>query len=161
MLRAHDIQTAGNWTGPAADTVVLDFNDRHRRRLAMTGVNGMAFLLDLPATAALKDGDGLMLEDGRVVAVQAASETLMEITCRDAAHLVQIAWHLGNRHLPTELFRDRLRIRQDHVIRDMLVQLGATVTDIQAPFNPEGGAYGHGRTHGHDHEHSHHGHSHG
>lgn len=160
MLRAHDIQTAGNWTGPAADTVVLDFDDRHRRRLAMTGVNGMAFLLDLAAAAALKDGDGLVLDDGRIVAVQAASEPLMEITCRDAAHLVQIAWHLGNRHLPTELFGDCLRIRQDHVIRDMLAQLGATVTDIQAPFNPEGGAYGHGRTHGHDHNHEH-GHSHG
>ena len=161
MLRANDVHAAGAWTGPAADTVELDFDDRHRRRLSMTGVNGMTFLLDLAEAAALKDGDGLVLEDGRIVAVQAAREPLMEIICRDAAHLVQIAWHLGNRHLPTELFGDRLRIRQDHVIRDMLVQLGATVTDIQAPFNPEGGAYGHGRTHGHDHEHSHHGHSHG
>ncbi len=130
----------------------------------MTGVNGVAFLLDLAETAALKDGDGLVLDDGRIIAVQAAREPLMEITCRDAAHLVQIAWHLGNRHLPTELFGDRLRIRQDHVIRDMLAQLGAGVADIQAPFNPEGGAYGHGRTHGHDHaphEHDQHGHSHG
>ena len=166
MLRAHNIKIAGTWTGPAADTVVLDFDDRHRRRLTMAGVNGLAFLLDLAEVAALRDGDGLVLEDGCIVVVRAAPEPLMDITCRDAAHLVRIAWHLGNRHLPTELFDDRLRIRHDHVICNMLVQLGAEVDDIQAPFNPEGGAYGHGRTHSHEHgsEHSHghsHDHSHG
>ena len=166
MLRAHGIKIAGTWTGPTADTVVLDFDDRHRRRLAMAGVNGLTFLLDLAEAAALRDGDGLVLDDGRIVVVQAAPEPLMEITCRDSAHLIRIAWHLGNRHLPTELFDDRLRIRHDHVICNMLVQLGAEVEDIQAPFNPEGGAYGHGRTHSHEHgsEHSHdhsHDHSHG
>ena len=168
MLRATNIHLAEEWTGAPADTVVLDFDDRHRRRLAMTGVDGLSFLLDLAETAALKDGDGLVLDDGRIIAVQAADEPLMEVTCDNAAHLVRIAWHLGNRHLPTQLLGDRIRIRHDHVIADMLVKLGARVAHIDAPFNPEGGAYGHGRTHGHDlehdhgHDHSHsHGHSHG
>lgn len=167
MLRATEIRPAGTWTGAAADWVVLDFDDRHRRRLAMTGEGGLAFLLDLGRATALADGDGLVLEDGRLVAVKAAAEPLMEVTCDDDAHLVRVAWHLGNRHLPTELLGDRLRIRRDHVIRDMLEKLAATVTDVAAAFNPEGGAYGHGRTHGHDHghdqddhRHDHHGHQH-
>ena len=127
----------------------------------MTGVNGLAFLLDLAEAEALADGDGLVLDDGRLVAVTAA-EPLAEVTCDDTGHLVRVAWHLGNRHLPTELLGDRLRIRRDHVIEDMLVKLGATVSHVSAPFNPEGGAYGHGRTHGHDHgdDHDHH-HGHG
>ena len=96
----------------------------------------------------------------------AAPEPLLEIRCRDAHHLVRVAWHLGNRHLPTQIFEDRLRIRVDHVIEDLARKLGAEVARIEAPFDPEGGAYGHGRTHGHDHGHSHshshdHGHAHG
>jgi len=162
MLRATDIRPADAWAGAPADTVVLNFDDRHRRRLAMTGVNGLSFLLDLAETAALNDGDGLVLDDDRIIAVRAADEPLMEVTCDDAAHLVRIAWHLGNRHLPTELLEDRIRIRHDHVIADMLAKLSARVAHIDAPFNPEGGAYGHGRTHGHDLEHGHaHDHSHG
>lgn len=153
MLRATEIRPANTWNDAPADTVVLDFDDRHRRRLTMTGVGGLSFLLDLAETAALGDGDGLALEDGRIIAVAAADEPLMEVTCDDAAHLVRIAWHLGNRHLPTELLGDHIRIRHDHVIGDMLVKLGARVDNIDAPFNPEGGAYGHGRTHGHEHSH--------
>ena len=155
MLRATSVKQAGHWSGAAADTVVLDFDGRHRRRMAMTGVNGLAFLLDLAEATALADGDGLELEDGRLVAVKAAREPLLEVTCTDAAHLVRVAWHLGNRHLPTELLGDRLRIRRDHVIEDMLVKLGAQVAHVEEPFNPEGGAYGQGRTHGHDHGHEH------
>tara|TARA_R110000868_G_scaffold36384_6_gene129265 strand:+ start:334 stop:837 length:504 start_codon:yes stop_codon:yes gene_type:complete len=158
MLRATALKRKGDWSGVAADTVVLDFDHRHRRRLAMTGMSGLGFLLDLAEAEALADGDGLVLEDGRLVAVTAAAEPLVEITCDDVDHLVRVAWHLGNRHLPTELLGDRLRIRRDHVIEDMLVKLGATVAHVSAPFNPEGGAYGHGRTHGHDHgdDHDHH-----
>ncbi|MEQ8806030.1 MAG: urease accessory protein UreE, partial [Rhodospirillales bacterium] len=117
---------------------------------------------DLAEAEALADGDGLVLDDGRLVAVTAAAEPLAEVTCDDTGHLVRVAWHLGNRHLPTELLGDRLRIRRDHVIEDMLVKLGAAVSHVSAPFNPEGGAYGHGRTHGHDHgdDHDHH-HGHG
>ena len=168
MLRATALKRKGDWSGIAADTVVLDFDGRHRRRLAMTGVGGLEFLLDLAEALALADGDGLILDDGRLVAVKAAEEPLVEVTCSDSDHLVRVAWHLGNRHLPTELLGDRLRIRRDHVIEDMLVKLGARVAHVEAPFNPEGGAYGHGRTHGHDHDHGHshthshsHGHSHG
>ena len=162
MLRATALRRKGDWSGAAADTVVLDFDHRHRRRLAMTGTGGLEFLLDLAEAEALADGDGLVLDDGRLVAVTAAAEPLVEVTCDDTGHLVRVAWHLGNRHLPTELLGDRLRIRRDHVIEDMLVKLGATVSHVSAPFNPEGGAYGHGRTHGHDHgdDHDHH-HGHG
>ena len=166
MLRATALKRKGDWSGAAADTVVLDFDHRHRRRMAMTGTGGLEFLLDLAEAEALADGDGLVLDDGRLVSVTAAAEPLAEVTCDDADHLVRVAWHLGNRHLPTELLGDRLRIRRDHVIEDMLVRLGATVSHVSAPFNPEGGAYGHGRTHGHDHDDDpshdhHHGHSHG
>ena len=164
MLRASSVIPA--FSGEAADEVVLAFDDRHRRRMAMRGVGGTDFLLDLPKAVPLDDGDGLRLEDGRTIRVRAAPEPLLEITCTDQAHLVRVAWHLGNRHLPTQLLGDRLRIRADHVIADMARGLGATVTEIDAPFQPEGGAYGHGHVqghdHGHDHDHPHaHDHSHG
>ncbi|MEM6664975.1 MAG: urease accessory protein UreE [Pseudomonadota bacterium] len=159
MMRAISVQPE---SADAVDSVVLSFDDRHRRRMVMTGENGTAFLLDLADATALADGNGLVLEDGRVVAVRAAAEPLLEITCRDQAHLVRVAWHLGNRHLPTQLLDDRLRIRTDHVIADMARGLGADVTEISAPFQPEGGAYGHGRVHSHEHGHGHNdGHHHG
>lgn len=155
MIRAIEVRPNG--AGPAIDTVVLDFDDRHRRRLAMTGEGGLAFLLDLAEAAALKDGDGLVLEDGRVVAVRAAPERLVEIEAASLGELVRIAWHLGNRHLPTQLLGDRLRIREDHVIAEMVHGLGGKVHAVEAPFDPEGGAYGHGRVHSHEHGHHHHG----
>lgn len=154
MIRATETRRKGDWTGPEADRITLDFDDRRRRRIAMTGDGGLAFLLDLARPAELKDGDALVLEDGRVVAVRAASEPLIEIVAADPADLVRIAWHLGNRHLPTQLLRDRLRIREDHVIADMVERLGAEIAHIEAPFEPEGGAYsGHGHAHGHTHGH--------
>ncbi len=113
----------------------------------MTGEEGLAFLLDLAGATPIRDGDGLELEDGRIVAVEAAAEPLTEITAADPPHLVRLAWHLGNRHLPTQLNGDRLLIRRDHVIEEMLVKLGATVIHVEAPFDPEGGAYGHGHSH--------------
>ena len=100
------------------------------------------------------------VQDGRIVAILAAAEELVEIEADGLDALIRIAWHLGNRHLPTQLVPGALRIRRDHVIADMLVKLGAEVAEIMAPFNPEGGAYGHGRTHGHDHGHHHHDHVH-
>jgi urease accessory protein len=164
MLRAETVIPAGAWSGEAVDSVVLDFDERHRRRVAMTGVRGLDFLLDLPEAVALRAGDGLQLEDGRVVEVVAAAEPLAEIRAADAAALTRIAWHFGNRHLPTELLRKSLRIRRDPVIEEMARGLGAQVVAIEAPFNPEGGAYvrgpeaGHG--HDHDHDHGHHDHDH-
>ncbi len=154
MLRATVVKPAGTWAGPAADVVVLDREARHRRRHTLVARNGLAFLLDLPQAAFLHDGDGLALEDGRIVVVEAARELLFEITCPDPLALLRVAWHLGNRHLPTEIRGDRLRIRADHVMADMVRGLGATLTVIKAPFDPEGGAYDQG--HGHDHDHHEH-----
>jgi urease accessory protein len=140
-MRAIAVKKAASWSGEIVDSVVLDYDDRHRRRMAMTGTQGIAFLLDLPAAAELRGGDALVLEDGRLVEVVAAPEPLLEIRCTDAQHLARVAWHLGNRHLPTQLFKNMLRIRRDHVIADMARQLGADVIEIDAPFDPEGGAY--------------------
>ena len=141
MLRADKVIPAGQWSGAPADTVVLDFDERYRRRFVMTGVGGLEFLLDLAEAAMLRGGDGLRLEDGRIVEVVAAPEPLAEIRAGDALALTRVAWHLGNRHLPTELMPKALRIRRDPVIEAMAEGLGARVITLEAPFNPEGGAY--------------------
>nr|WP_237684455.1 urease accessory protein UreE [Pseudaminobacter soli] len=159
-MTCNEIRPAGAWDDSrAADAVVLDFDGRHRRRLMMTGQKGLAFLLDLPKATALRDGDGLVLQDGRTVRVKAAAEPLAEITAPDLRALVRIAWHLGNRHLPTQLLGDRLRIRDDHVIRDMVEGLGGTTRAVEAPFDPEGGAFalhhGHNQDGQHEHPHRH------
>ena len=141
MIRATGIHAQHRWTEAAADTVVLDFDDRHRRRMAMTGTRGLEFLLDLENAVALRGGDALVLDDGRLVEVVAAPEPLIEIRGSDPHHLVRLAWHLGNRHLPTQIMPRGLRIRRDHVIEAMVRGLGARVVEIEAPFDPEGGAY--------------------
>lgn len=148
-MRAIAIQAADSWSGEAADRVVLDYDDRHRRRIAMTGSKGTAFLLDLPVPAELRGGDALLLEDGRLVEVVAAPEALLEIRCSDARDLARIAWHIGNRHVPTQVLRDALRIRRDHVLADLARRLGAQVAEIEAPFTPEGGAYENARAREH------------
>jgi urease accessory protein len=160
MLRCNEVRPAEMWdNAAAADTVALDFDGRHRRRHAMRGEAGVAFLLDLPQATALRDGDGLVLSDGRIVRVKSEAERLMEIAAPDLPALVRIAWHLGNRHLPTQLVRDRLRIRHDCVIGDMVRGLGGAVTDIDASFDPEGGAFADSNAHAHSHIHEHHEHS--
>jgi urease accessory protein len=159
MIRATAVRPPGSWT-EAADTVVLDFDDRHRRRKRMTATRGLDFLLDLPEAVALRGGDALVLDDGRLVEVVAAPEHLLEIRAADPTQLVRVAWHLGNRHLPTQIAGRGLRIRHDHVIEAMVEGLGARVTHIEAPFDPEGGAYSGGGHHGHDHGHHGHGHDH-
>jgi urease accessory protein len=163
MIRATRVHGQYRWTEAAADTVVLDFDDRHRRRLAMTGTRGLQFLLDLESAVALRGGDALVLDDGRLIEVVAAAEPLIEIRGSDPHHLVRIAWHLGNRHLPTQIMAKGLRIRRDHVIEAMVKGLGARVIEIEAPFDPEGGAYaggGHGHvSESHHHDHAAHDHS--
>ena len=141
MIRATKVLGQHRWKEAAADTVVLDFDDRHRRRMAMTGTRGLEFLLDLETAVALRGGDALVLEDGRLIEVVAAPEPLAEIRCKDPQRLVRVAWHLGNRHLPTQIMANALRIRRDHVIEAMVRGLGARVIEIEAPFDPEGGAY--------------------
>jgi urease accessory protein len=166
MIRATQVRGAHRWTEAPADTVVLDFDDRHRRRMAMTGTRGLEFLLDLENAVALRNGDALVLDDNRLIEVVAAPERLVEIRGADPHHLVRVAWHLGNRHLPTQIVPKGLRIRRDHVIEAMVKGLGARVIEIEAPFDPEGGAYaGSGHAHAaeshdhaaHDHDDHHHG----
>jgi urease accessory protein len=175
MIRATKVLGQHRWKQAPADTVVLDFDDRHRRRVAMIGTRGLEFLLDLENAVALRGGDALVLEDDRLIEVVAAAEPLAEIRGTDPHHLVRVAWHLGNRHLPTQIMPKGLRIRRDHVIEAMVRGLGARVIEIEAPFDPEGGAYaGGGHAHapesaehahtGHDHaahDHGHHDHHHG
>ena len=161
-----------------AGRITLDESARHRRRMAMTsdaldGQPGIDFLLDLPKAVLLRHGDGLVLDDGRIIEVVAEPEALLEVRGRDARHLLALAWQIGNRHLPAQILADRILIRRDHVIADMLKGLGAEIAETDAPFDPEGGAYGDphqphhhhhsdDHAHGHAHEHPHgHGHSHG
>ena len=153
-MRAISIKRASTWTGEPTDCVVLDYDDRQRRRVAMAGRKGTAFLLDLPGNASLHGGDALVLEDGRLVEVIAAPEALLEIRCADARALARIAWHLGNRHLPVQILVKAIRIRRDHVIADMAVKLGACVVDIEASFDPEGGAYQTSQAHSHGDDHA-------
>ncbi len=137
----------------AADSITLDETARHRRRMKMLSDHGIEFLLDLPQARLLRHGEGLVLEDGRVIEVQARPEPLYEVRGRDEKHLLQLTWQLGNRHLPAQIAADSIRIRTDHVIKTMLLGLGATVREIDAPFDPEGGAYGEAdNPHGHSHD---------
>jgi urease accessory protein len=156
VQRARDVKPAGQWdAGAAVDRVVLDADERRRRRVTLIGECGTRFLLDLPRATMLRDGDGLVLDTGAIVRVAGQAEPLMEIAGRDPHHLARLAWHLGNRHTDVQVVGERLRLRRDHVLREMLLGLGATAVEIEAPFDPEHGAYG---RHGHDH---HDGHDHG
>lgn len=161
------IRVLKNYFGVVTDWVVLDYDHRHRRRIALTSEKGISFLLDLAAVPDLREQDAFEIEGGAIIVVKAAPEDLMEITCTDALHLARVAWHLGNRHLPTELVPGVIRIRADHVIGEMAEGLGARVKTIQAPFNPERGAYDqkaatqrhhHGGHHHHHHDDSDHHH---
>ena len=142
------VMPAGGWTGNAADMVVLDYDGRHRRRIVLTGLSGGRYLLDLAEAAHLKDGDGLVLAEGGVVQVVAKAEPLLEVTASSTGELIRLAWHIGNRHLAAQVLPDRILIRRDHVIAHMLEHQGARIREIEAPFDPEGGAY-HEHSHGH------------
>lgn len=168
MLRARSV-LAGGGIHANAGSVCLDYEGRYRRRISMETDRGEAILLDLARARLLADGDGLQLDDGRIVAVRAQAERLMRIEGDNARHLLRLGWHIGNRHLPAMIELDHLLIRDDHVIAEMLRGLGARVTHVTAPFAPESGAYGpgsdisetglaHEHAHGHsgDHSHPHH-----
>ena len=145
MKRALWILPASEWCrANAIDRVLLDADERHRRRIMLTSESGTQFLLDLPRAAGLRDGDGLVLEDGSMVCVVGKGEALVEIAAENAASLARVAWHLGNRHTEIEVVGDRLRMRRDHVLEAMLLRLGASLTPVEAPFDPERGAYDHG-----------------
>ena len=143
MQSASIHRPAGHWPKEkAVGTLTLDFDARHRRRIRLTSNHGEDVLLDLPKTVAMADGDGLQLDNGEWLTIKAAYEALIEVRHADRTQLVRLGWHLGNRHLPTEIREDSLLIRPDHVIEDMLIGFGAKLLQIQAPFQPEGGAYG-------------------
>ena len=150
-------------SGDIVDTITLDETDRHRRRILLNSDGGIEFLLELEAVTLLKQNDVLRLSDGRGIVVKAQAEPLYEIRANNRRHLLQLTWHVGNRHLASEIHEDHIRIRQDPVIKRMLEQLGATVSETLAGFNPQGGAYGDAHSsHHHSHDHSHvHGHGHG
>ena len=156
---SHEVLSAGSWNAAdAVDRVLVDFDRRHRRRILLATEGGMDVLLDLPQAIRLRHGDGLKLEGGGVVRVEAKPEALLEIHGHDEGEMIRIAWHLGNRHLPVQLLGDRIRIRADHVIEAMVEGLGGHVEHIEAAFDPEAGAYagGHHHHHGDDDDHHHH-----
>ena len=124
VRRASDVKKTSDWNAAeAVDVVTLAADDRHRRRLVMTGERGTRFLLDLPQAARLRDGDGLVLDDGSIVRVVGKPEPLVEIAAASGPDRLRIAWHLGNRHVEVQVVGDKLRIRRDHVLEAMLVML--------------------------------------
>lgn len=154
MRRAIAVHKSGHWPEEAAtDRVTLAFADRHRRRLRLVADSGTPFMLDLARVQHLADGDGLELDNGGYVRVCAAPERVLEIEADGPAELLRLAWHLGNRHLPVQALDGKLRIRDDHVIAEMVRGLGGRVTRLNAPFDPETGAYASAdQAHGHGHE---------
>jgi urease accessory protein len=148
MLRVTGIRHHGQWdAATATDRVVLDAGDRRRRRIVLASEKGVEFLLDAAAPLTLHDGDGLVLDDGSVILVAGKPEALLEISAVNAVDAVRLAWHLGNRHTDVQIAADKIRIRRDHVLEEMLRGLGASVAPLEAPFDPEAGAP-HGRDHG-------------
>ncbi len=142
MRRAIAVHRRGEWPKTAAlDTVTIPYLDRHRRRIRLVADSGESFLLDLPRAYHLVNGDGLELEGGGYLCVSAAAEPLFEIAAASGLDLLRIAWHLGNRHLPVQIAGERLRIRPDDVIAEMVTGLGGRIVELDAPFDPEAGAY--------------------
>ncbi|WP_039902697.1 urease accessory protein UreE [Methylobacterium sp. GXF4] len=159
MIRATRILRRERLSGgEIVDRVVLESGERHRRRIALRGAGGLGFLLDLPEAAVLDDGDALVLEDGRLIWVEAAPERLLEIRAVSDHALKRLIWHIGNRHIPAEIGAEAVWIADDHVLADMVRGLGGTAEPVERPFRPEGGAYSGG--HGHDHPHGGHHHHH-
>ena len=148
------------------DSVSLDHEGRHRRRIALRGEKGLEFLLDLDKATVLNDGDAVKLEDGNLVLIKAAPQTLLEVRAENPLRLLKTAWHIGNRHTPCELTADALYLENDHVLAEMIRGLGCATAIVSRPFQPERGAYDdHGHSHGsqghsHDHGHEHHAHAH-
>jgi urease accessory protein len=152
MRHVGGIADAGTWDrARAVDRVVLDAGDRMRRRIVLTTENGVKLLLDFAEPTMLREGDGLVLEDGSVVVVAGQAEALVEISARAPLDFVRLAWHIGNRHTDVQFVEKSFRIRRDHVLEEMVKGLGAVTKVVEAPFEPEPAAP-HGHHHPHDHE---------
>ena len=145
-IRAIGFRRAGLSGGKASDDIVLEAQDRHLRRKLIVTRKGREVLVDLAKPVKLEQGDHLLLEDGSQIAIIAREENLMEVRGRDAAHLMKLAWHIGNRHLEAQIEKERILIRRDAVIAEMLAHQGASVKDVTERFEPEHGAY-HGHAH--------------
>jgi urease accessory protein len=141
VKRGWAIRRAGFWNPSAAtDLIVLDAGDRHRRRVMLKAERGTEFLLDLDEAVVLRDGDGIMLDDGTIVLVTGQAESLAQAEMPAPLALVRLAWHFGNRHTGVQIVGDKLRFRRDHVLEQMAAGLGARVTAVEAPFDPEAAA---------------------
>ena len=152
LPRVTYVQSAGHWRSDwRVGFISLTFDQRHRRRIRLSTDDGTLFLLDLATAHAMNHGDGLTLENGNIIEVIAAPEALLEVRANDPTHMIQLAWHIGNRHLPAMIKSNVIYIRSDHVIRSMLTGLSAEVNDITGPFQPLGGAYSSSGTDSHDH----------
>lgn len=147
MKRVVGIKRAGEWDGEPIDRVVLDADDRQRRRIVLTGEKGTRLLIDFEKPVTLRNGDALVLEDGTLVAVTGKAEPLIEISANTPNDFARLAWHIGNRHTDAQFIGKAMRIRSDHVLEEMVKGLGARVTTVEAPFDPEPAA-----PHGHHHE---------
>jgi urease accessory protein len=165
MPRALSVLKPGDRNGrPVTDTVILDFAQRSAGRVAVSGVKGTTIEIDLHRPMRLRTDDLLLLDDGGLVEVVAAPEPLIEARAADLPALARLAWHLGDRHIAAQMLANRIRVRRDDAIEALLRALGAKVALIEAPFEPEGGAYeshAHGHDHEHDHDHADHDHAHG
>lgn len=153
MRRVNSVLPADGRQHRTLDRVVLDADERQRRRIVLIGEKGTTFLLDLPQPVTLRDGDALVLDDGSVVLVAGKPEPLAEIVATTPVDFVRLAWHLGNRHAEVQFVGDKLRIRRDHVLEEMARGFGATVTPLEAPFDPVANE-------SHEHAHIHDGHAH-
>jgi len=150
MRHVSGIADAGTWDrARAVDRVMLDADDRLRRRIVLTTETGMKLLLDFPEPTMLHDGDGLVLDDGTIVAVAGETEPLIEISAKTPLDLIRLAWHIGNRHTDAQFTDKAFRIRRDHVLEEMVKGLGAVTKEIEASFEPEPAAP---REHDHEHE---------
>jgi len=151
MWHVSGIADAGTWDRTrTVDRVVLDAGDRVRRRIVLTTEKGMKLLLDFPEPVMLRDSDGLVLDDGSIVAVAGQAEALIEISAKAPIDLVRLAWHIGNRHTDAQFTEKALRIRRDHVLEEMVKGLGAATKEIEAAFEPEQPVAPHGHHHAHD-----------
>jgi urease accessory protein len=162
MPRATSVLAAADrHDRPVVDTVILDYTQRSTQKITVAGVKGGAFEIDLHQPARLRTDDLLLLEDGSLIEVVAAPEPLIEARAADVAALSRLAWHLGGRHILVQVLPNRIRARREPAVEALLKPLGAKVTMIEAPFEPEGGAYASSHGHGHPHfDHGHHHHDH-
>lgn len=137
-------------TGVAShkDFIELSYDERFLRRKKLTSYNGIEFLVDLKNTISLKKDDMFKLDSGLIINVRYKIEELLEIKGNNLMHLI---WHIGNRHIPCQIEENRILIQNDKVIEEMILRLNGQTKVVLEAFDPEGGAYGIGRTHGHRH----------